>query len=117
MKWLLSLLLFTSICWAQEDPFHYTGELVQARFSLVNDLSRPAETIDPVLAQIDMLSCRDEENRSLLGSGFTIEKRLDDQHIQVWVSTCPEVMAQIKSHPAFTLIEDFSAKDDNANAE
>lgn len=111
MRWLLSLLLLASVCWAQEDPFHYTGELVQARFSLVNDLSRPAETIDPVMAQIDIVGCRDAGGKSLLGSGYTIEHRIDDQHIQVMIATCPTVMAQIKAHQAFTLIEGFS--DDN----
>lgn len=85
----------------------YKGELVKARFKIINDLSRKEETIDPLLAVVELVNCKNKEGEGLEFSGYTIECRLDDEHIQVMVATCADVMAKALAHPLFELIEMF----------
>ena len=78
--------------------------LQQARFSMYNPADDD-EVVNAQLAESEVLFMKDEEGNLIDGCGYTIEKRLDDTHIQLWVRTDETVIAAYLLDPRIELIE------------
>lgn len=75
------------------------------------------ETTNEILAAADVIFARDENGIATEGCGWSEVRRVDDDHIEIWIQTLEPIMDMVMQDPRLELVQKLSGWPEEVSVE